>query len=177
MEFSEQLTGFELEDLMPWTVSNLQRPFREDFSLEKNGIIAEKESQIFGRRFVGFDRPKKRRPFSISKRALAAASETAGRRRPLRPYFFTTGGSLTWIPKTQAVSSATSKKSVFLCTVQDLEPCQWKESSCLSFGTAHPSAESPARAACSIVGKTRTRPRQRMPYIASRTSPRRRWSI
>ena len=56
MEFSEQLTGFELEDLMPWTVSNLQRPFREDFSLEKSGIVAEKESQIFGCRFVGFDR-------------------------------------------------------------------------------------------------------------------------
>ncbi len=37
---------------MSWTVSNLQRPFREDFSLEKSGIIAEKESQIFGRRFV-----------------------------------------------------------------------------------------------------------------------------
>ena len=55
MEVSEQLTGFELEDLMFWTVSNLQRPFREDFSLEKSGIIAEKESQIFGRRFVGFD--------------------------------------------------------------------------------------------------------------------------
>ena len=55
MEVSEQLTGFELEDLMSWTVSNLQRPFREDFSLEKSGIIAEKESQIFGRRFVGFD--------------------------------------------------------------------------------------------------------------------------
>ena len=70
MEVSEQLTGFELEDLMSWTVSNLQRPFREDFSLQKSGIIAEKESQIFGRRFVGFDRPKKRRPFSISKRAL-----------------------------------------------------------------------------------------------------------
>ena len=42
MEVSEQLTGFELEDLMSWTVSNLQRPFREDFSLEKSGIIAEK---------------------------------------------------------------------------------------------------------------------------------------
>lgn len=56
MEVSEQLTGFELEDLMSWTFSNLQRPFREDFSLEKSGIIAEKESQIFGRRFVGFDR-------------------------------------------------------------------------------------------------------------------------
>ena len=68
---------------MSWTVSNLQRPFREDFSLKKSGIIAEKESQIFGRRFVGFDEPKKRRPFSISKRALAAASETAGRRKPL----------------------------------------------------------------------------------------------
>ena len=53
---------------MSWTVSNLQRPFRDDFSLEKSGIIAEKESQIFGRRFVGFDRPKKRRPFLISKR-------------------------------------------------------------------------------------------------------------
>ena len=58
MEVSEQLTGFELEDLMSWTVSNLQRPFREDFSLEKSGIIAEKESQIFGRRFVGFDSRK-----------------------------------------------------------------------------------------------------------------------
>ena len=177
MEFSEQLTGFELEDLMPWTVSNLQRPFREDFSLEKNGIIAEKESQIFGRRFVGFDRPKKRRPFSISKRALAAASETAGRRRPLRPHFFTTGGSLTWTPKTQAVSFATLKKSVFPCTVQALKPCRWRERSCLSFGTAHPSAALPARVACSIAGRMRTRPRQRMPCFASRTSPRRRWSI
>ena len=87
MEVSERLTGFELEDLMSWTVSNLQCPFREDFSLQKSGIIAEKESQILGCRFVGFDEPKKRRPFSISKRALAAASETAGRRRPLRPYF------------------------------------------------------------------------------------------
>ena len=35
MEVSGQLTGFELEDLMSWTVSNLQRPFREDFSLKK----------------------------------------------------------------------------------------------------------------------------------------------
>ena len=177
MGVSAQLTGFEPEDLMSWTVSNLQRPFREDFSLQKSGIIAEKGSQIFGCRFVGFDRPKKRRPFSISKRALAAASEAAGRRRPLRPYFFTTGGSLTWIPKTQAVSSATSKKSVFLCTVQDLEPCQWRESSCLSIGMAHPSAASPARAAYSIGERTRTRPRQRTPCIASSTSPRKRWSI
>ena len=63
MEVSEQLTGFEPEDLMPWTVSNLQRLFREDFSLEKSGIIAEKEAQIFGRRFVGFDGPKKAAPF------------------------------------------------------------------------------------------------------------------
>ena len=143
---------------MSWTVSKLQRPFRENFSLEISGIIAEKESQIFGRRFVGFDRPKKARPFSISKRALAAASETAGRRRPLRPYFFTTGGSLTWTPKTQAVSSATLKKSVFPCTEQALEPCRWREISCLSFGTAHPSAASPARAACSIGERMRTRP-------------------
>ena len=48
---------------MSWTVSNLQRPFREDFSLEKSGIIAEKEAQIFGRCFVGFDGPKKAAPF------------------------------------------------------------------------------------------------------------------
>ena len=63
MEVSEQLTGFEPEDLMSWTVSNLRRPFREDFSLEKSGIIAEKGSQIFGCRFVGFDGPKKAAPF------------------------------------------------------------------------------------------------------------------
>ena len=63
MDVSGQLTGFELEDLMTWTVSNLQRPFREDFSLEKSGIIAEKGSQIFGCRFVGFDEPKKAAPF------------------------------------------------------------------------------------------------------------------
>ena len=44
---------------MSWTVSNLQRPLREDLSLEISGIIAEKGSQIFGRRFVGFDGPKK----------------------------------------------------------------------------------------------------------------------
>ena len=139
--------------------------------------FSQKNSQRLGRRFVGFDRPKKRRPFSISKRALAAASETAGRRRPLRPHFFTTGGSLTWTPKTQAVSFATLKKSVFPCTVQALKPCRWRERSCLSFGTAHPSAASPARAAYSIGDRMWTRPRQRMPYIASRTSPRRRWSI
>ena len=88
---------------------------------------------------------KKRRPFSISKRALAAAYEAAGRRRPFRPYFFTTGGSLTWTLKTQAVSSATLKKSVFPCTVQALKPCRWRESSCLSFGTVHP--------LCRITGK------------------------
>ena len=39
MEVSEQLTGFELEDLMSWTVSALRRPFREDFSLEKSGAL------------------------------------------------------------------------------------------------------------------------------------------
>ena len=63
MEVSEQLTGFELEALLFWTVSNLQCPFREDYSLKKSGIIAEKESQIFGCRFVGFDEPKKAAPF------------------------------------------------------------------------------------------------------------------
>jgi hypothetical protein len=63
MEASGQLTGFEPEDLMSWTVSNLQRPLREDVSLETSGIIAEKESQILGRRFVGFDGPKKAAPF------------------------------------------------------------------------------------------------------------------
>ena len=63
MEVSEQLTGFEPEDLMSWTVSNLQRPLREDVSLKISGIIEEKESQIFGRRFVGFDGPKKAAPF------------------------------------------------------------------------------------------------------------------
>ena len=63
MEVSGQLTGFEPEDLMSWTVSNLQRPFREDFSLKKSGIITENGSQKFGRRFVGFDRPKKAAPF------------------------------------------------------------------------------------------------------------------
>ena len=67
MEVSEQLTGFELEALLFWTVSNLQRPFREDFSLPKSGIIAEKESQIFGCRFVGPDGLRKRRPFSFQK--------------------------------------------------------------------------------------------------------------
>ena len=63
MEASGQLTGFEPEPLMSWTVSNLQRPLREDVSLEISGIIAEKESQILGRRFVGFDGPKKAAPF------------------------------------------------------------------------------------------------------------------
>ena len=63
MEASGQLTGFEPEDLMSWTASNLQRPLGEDVSLEISGIIAEKESQIFGRRFVGFDGPKKAAPF------------------------------------------------------------------------------------------------------------------
>ena len=90
-------------------------------------VFFSKNSQRLGRRFVGPDGLRKRRPFSISKRALAAASETAGRRRPLRPHFFTTGGSLTWTTKTQVVSSATLKKSVFPCTVQALEPCRWRE--------------------------------------------------
>lgn len=47
MEVSEQLTGFEPEDLMSQTVFNLQRPFREDFSLPQSGIIAEKAAPFF----------------------------------------------------------------------------------------------------------------------------------
>ena len=78
MGVSAQLTGFELEDLMSWTVSNLQCPFREDFSLEKSGIIAEKESQIFGRRFVGFDGPKKAAPFFNFGRWLQRLKRQAG---------------------------------------------------------------------------------------------------
>ena len=129
MEVSEQLTGFELEDLMSWTVSNLQRPFREDFSLEKSGIIAEKESQIFGCRFVGFDSRKSGALFQFLKgRWLQRLKRQAGEYLS-DLIFFTTGGSLTWTPKTQAVSFATLKKSVFPCTVQALEPCRWRESS------------------------------------------------
>ena len=174
---SERLLRFEPGVFLFHADAFSQRPFSAAFFLTGSGVFLKKELQRFGRRFVGLDGLRKQRPFSISKRALAAASETAGRRRPLRPHFFTTGGSLTWTPKTQAVSFATLKKSVFPCTVQALKPCRWRERSCLSFGTAHPSAASPARAACSIGERTRTRPRQRMPYIASRTSPRRRWSI
>ena len=91
MEVSEQLTGFELEDLMSWTVFNLQRPFREDFSLKKSGIIAEKESQIFGRRFVGFDGPKKAAPFFISrhqKGRLCLIHHPAGAFQDAPAYFF-----------------------------------------------------------------------------------------
>ena len=112
---------------MSWTVSNLQRPFREDFSLKKAASSQKKNHKYLGVVLSALTGRKKRRPFSISKRALAAASETAGRRRPLRPHFFTTGGSLTWTTKTQVVSSATLKKSVFPCTVQALEPCRWRE--------------------------------------------------
>ena len=147
------------------------------FLSKKAASSQKKEHKYLGVVLSALTGRKKRRPFSISKRALAAASETAGRRRPLRPYFFTTGGSLTWTPKTQAVSFATLKKSVLPCTVQALKSCRWREISCLSIGMAHPSAALPARAAYSIAGKMWTRPRQRMPYIASRTSPRRRWSI
>ena len=60
---SERLPRFE-PGVFPFRTDAFgQRPFREDFSLEKSGIIAEKESQIFGRRFVGFDGPKKAAPF------------------------------------------------------------------------------------------------------------------
>lgn len=48
MEVSEQLTGFELEYLMSWTVSNLQRPFREDFSLKKAASSQKKNHKYLG---------------------------------------------------------------------------------------------------------------------------------
>ena len=48
MEVSEQLTGFELEYLMSWTVSNLQRPFREDFSLKKAASLQKKNHKYLG---------------------------------------------------------------------------------------------------------------------------------
>ena len=48
MEVSEQLTGFELEYLMSWTVSNLQRPFREDFSLKKAASSQKKNHKYWG---------------------------------------------------------------------------------------------------------------------------------
>lgn len=112
---------------MNWRISCLGQ-FSTSSALLERTFLSKKaaSSQKKNHKYLGvvlsaLTGRKKRRPFSISKRALAAASETAGRRRPLRPYFFTTGESLTWTPKTQVVSSATSKKSVFLCTVQDLE--------------------------------------------------------
>ena len=67
MEVSEQLTGFELEDLMSWTVSNLQRPFREGFSLQKSGIIAEKEHKYLGVVLSALTGRKKRRLFQFLK--------------------------------------------------------------------------------------------------------------
>ena len=92
MEVSEQLTGFELETLLFWTVSNLQRPFREDFSLQKSGIIAEKGSQIFGRRFVGLDGLRKRRLFSFQKGRWSQRLYLKAGAIMLRPYFLCTGG-------------------------------------------------------------------------------------
>ena len=55
---------------------------------------------------------------------------------------------------------------------KSLEDCErsilWNNARCV---------ESPAGAACPIGERMWTRPRQRMPRFASRTSPRRRWSI
>lgn len=56
-------------DLAPVTVelnlreSGARFPCKWSSVLEIYSIIAEKESQIFGRRFVGFDGPKKAAPF------------------------------------------------------------------------------------------------------------------
>ena len=90
---------------------------------------------------------------------------------------FTTGGSFTWAPKTQAVSSATLKKSVFPCTV-------------LGFGTLPlEGAQLPVlwngAPLCRITGKGSVFYRREDAdtsqaedaCIASRTPLRRRWSI
>ncbi len=63
MEASGQLTGFEPEDLMSWIVSNLQRPLREDVSLETSGIIAEKNHKYLGVVLSALMGPKKAAPF------------------------------------------------------------------------------------------------------------------
>jgi len=63
MEVSEQLTGFELEDLMSWTVSTLRRPFREDFSLKKAASSQKKNHKYWGVVLSALTGRKKRRPF------------------------------------------------------------------------------------------------------------------
>ena len=110
---------------MSWTVSNLQRPFREDFSLEKSGIIAEKESQIFGCRFVGFDGRKSGALFQFLKgRWLQRLKRQAG--EDLSDLIFL---------QQEDRSHGHPKHSRQLryleevCTVQALEPCRWRESS------------------------------------------------
>ena len=67
MEVSEQLTGFELEYLMSWTVSNLQRPFREDFSLKKAASSQKKNHKYLGVVLSALTGRKKRRPFQFLK--------------------------------------------------------------------------------------------------------------
>ena len=48
MEVSEQLTGFELEDLMSWTVSNLQRPLERTFLSKKAASSQKKDHKYLG---------------------------------------------------------------------------------------------------------------------------------
>ena len=136
---------------LKFAAMNLKKTGHLEMETEKSFSGEEAEKDFSGRLFflaAIF-------PFSNEKACLGVIAKTDFFYR-LRPektspaLFFTTGGSFTWTPKTQAVSSATLKKSVFLCTVLVLEPCRWRGSSCPSFGTAHPSAALPARAACSI---------------------------
>ena len=51
-------------------------------------FFSKKESQRFGRRFVGLDGPRERRPFFISKRALVAAPAFVGRSMIAPALFF-----------------------------------------------------------------------------------------
>jgi len=44
-----------------------QRPFSAAFFLTGSGVFLKKELQRFGRRFVGLDGLRKRRPFSFQK--------------------------------------------------------------------------------------------------------------
>ena len=78
---------------------------------------------------------------------------------------------------TQNSSSATLRKSVRACTVQALKPSLWRTRRCLSIGTAHLSAASPARAACSIGGRMLAHLRPRRLSARPRTSPHGRESI
>ena len=48
MEFSEQLIGFELEDLMSWTVSNLRCLLERTFLSKKAASSQKKNHKYLG---------------------------------------------------------------------------------------------------------------------------------